>query len=184
MSEQQIASSVMVWQQGVYQHSSGNSERVAILGDPQDRGAIEAALPEEMEGAVRFVKREGVGLCSNGDVGRELQEIDDVLSGAIRHAADRPLLVKQRIGELRDRSHRDPGNRHSPPLPKHSKRLQDQPTDRREDDRAVETARRVIFCLANPTGAQLPRESAVFLAPGKDEDLASPVDRDLDGDVG
>src|SRR3990172_5404521 len=113
-----------------------------MLRDPEDGGATELTFLKEVKGVIRLFEREHLDLCSNRDVGRELQEIEDILSGAVGDAQQSPLLVEERIVDFRDRGHGDSGDRDSAALPEDPERLKDQPTNRREDDRAVEPARR------------------------------------------
>ncbi len=107
----------------------------------QDTAATELAFLEELEGVICLIERERLDLCSDRDVGRELQEIEDILSGAVRHAPNRPLLVEQAVVKLRDRAHGDPGEGYGASFCEDPERLQDQPADRREYDRAVEAVR-------------------------------------------
>src|SRR3990172_2744769 len=113
-----------------------------MLRDGQDTGATESTFFKEVKGAVRLVERKGLHLRANRDVGREPQEVEGILSGAVGDAQQSPLLVEERIVDFRDRGHGDSGDRDSAALPEDPERLKDQPTNRREDDRAVEPARR------------------------------------------
>jgi hypothetical protein len=137
-----------------------------------------------VKGVICLIERERLDLRSNREVCRQLQQVEDILSRAVGDAHDGPFLVEQAVVKLRDRSHGDAGESDGSAFPEDPERLKDQPSDGREDDRAVEPTWGIVFCAACPAGTQLAREGAMLLAPGKDEDLASPVDGDLDGDVG
>ena len=155
-----------------------------MLWDGQDPGRAELALFEKLKGAIRLFERESLDLCSNRDVGRESQEVYDVLSGAVGDASDSPLLIEQGVVKLRDRAHGDPGDSYRAAFPQDPERLRDQTSSGREDDRAIEPAWGIVLGAAGPVGTKLSRKGVMRFAPGKDKDLASPVDRDLDGDVG
>ena len=118
----------------------------------QDAGATKPAFLEKLEGVICLIELERLDLRPNGDVGRELQEIDDILSSAVGHTLNGPLLVDQRVVKLWDRAHGDPGEGYGAPFCEDPERFEDQPSDGREYDRAVESARRVVFRPARPVG--------------------------------
>ena len=102
---------------------------------------------------VCLFERKGFDLRSNRDFSRKLEELDDILSRAIRHTEHRSLRVDQGVVELGNRAHGDAGERDGSSFCEHPERLRDQPSGGREDDRAVKSGWGIIFCPASPVGS-------------------------------
>ena len=152
----------------------------------EDRGAGERAAAQGVESFVRLLERKSLCFSAHRHTRREREKFLAVASRQIGDRTDRPLLPQIVIGKRRDVAHVNPAADHGAAALEDAQRCGHERTDRREDDRGLQSLRRSFIRTARPLRTEPAREilRRHVTRAGEREDFAILVSRDLRDDVG
>src|SRR5581483_11148807 len=118
--------------------------------NPQHRGPFYLAVLELLQGQVGLLQLEYFDLCVHRHLGGQLQKVEGVSAGAVRHTTQDFLVVDGSITKLRDRTHCDACQGHRSPSPDSAQRCYGQLSSGRKDNGCIQFVWRFFVTSAYP----------------------------------